>query len=290
MPEQVAGQRSHGRIALPLGDTLAHQVAPMGERMTGMFAVAKARTAEPGGHRRKRHLAGRVPRPPAVGPAAGVNRWRRDDNAAVAAQIQPRSDAGAVPHRRARMQEIDVPPAATGFGFHRFGQGAVTAFQIGKRLRAAVAGIDVEDNEPRGGARHDGDVGIRPLREPAAQLRLVRCAVLVGLPGDDRALCACRRRHDRPAQRAVAQGSLKNGVCGFPFHCGSAFAIARFFRRRIIRLFQSRKSHRVPPCSAPGASGSGVPGPVAVFVLHAGRQADAVEDGEKTVSDPVPRH
>jgi len=68
VPEQMAGERGDGGVALAFGHALLHEPPPVGERAARPRRIAGkgAGKQQPARQRRRRHLGGRAPRRPGI--------------------------------------------------------------------------------------------------------------------------------------------------------------------------------------------------------------------------------
>ena len=76
-----------------------------------------------------------------------MDRRRRDDITAIAAQIDPLRNAGTVTNESARMGEIEVPAAAAGRGLDCCRQRLEASLQTLERNVAAMIWIDIEHDQ-----------------------------------------------------------------------------------------------------------------------------------------------
>src|SRR5437870_5149934 len=114
-----------------------------------------------------------------------------------------------------------MPAPAAGLRYHGIGEGAVLALEVGERLLAALAGIDVEHPYPADGAGADGDMRIRPRRPPPADDPLVgarveqsvaRARMLAAVAAAGRAAAAPPVTHGVRGEHAPAASGV--GECG----------------------------------------------------------------------------
>ncbi|MFO1301134.1 MAG: hypothetical protein U1F17_12280 [Burkholderiaceae bacterium] len=142
---------------------------------------------------------------PAIRPAVRVDRRRRDDHPAVAAQVEPFAKARLVRDGLAEVPEVQVSPASAGQALERRLEPRETSLERGQARIAAVPGVDVEHQQARDGAGDDTDVGVGPAPEPLLDLVGRRAPTLVRRPAHQRPLAARLHRRHRPAERQVTQ-------------------------------------------------------------------------------------
>jgi hypothetical protein len=97
-------------------------------------------------------------------------RWRHDDVAAVAAQIDALGKAGPVSDQAAGMRKIKMTPSPAGCRLDGRWQQPELPLQALKRGIATMLGINIKHDEIRYLAGDNSDVGVWPAAEPIGHL------------------------------------------------------------------------------------------------------------------------
>jgi hypothetical protein len=157
-----------------------------------------------------------------------MDRGRRDDASAVAAQIDAGESADPIGHGRPRVREVEMPAAPARRGLDGERQRTVLALQPGQAFEATVPRIDVDDHEPRLPSGDDPDIRIRPAPEPGVDLAGAGDALLELEPRDERSLAAGLDRDHRPAARRIV---VRSGANPSGHQAGIAWIIALYFHQ-----------------------------------------------------------
>src|SRR5262249_42608975 len=153
-----AGERS---VTLTVADRFRQHFVPMLERLAGLAVAATLGRGDHGDQpgRCRGEVARRIDRP-CIWTPARMDRGRRNDVAAVAANIETDTDlTDAIADLAIAGEEVVVPPLASD-GLDRGRQSAVNALKLEQRTLAVLT-VNIEHEDAAGGAGGDADVEIR---------------------------------------------------------------------------------------------------------------------------------
>jgi hypothetical protein len=119
---------------------------------------------------------------PLILAAARVQARRGYDIAAVGLDVYARSEVSTL-GMAVRVAKEGVPAPSARDALDGMGQRAVSSFEIGERLVAGLPRVDVEDDQARGCAGCDADVGVRPPGPPLPDDGLVRARIKKAMLG-----------------------------------------------------------------------------------------------------------
>src|SRR5215831_18161532 len=172
--------------AEPAGFVEGEADEAIGDGRPGGRAAAQGAVVEggeqPGGGGGDREVVGAMADFPGVGAAREVAGRSADDIAAVGFDIDALAEAVAGPAHPGALgaAEQKMEAAAAGELPGRVGERAVGGFEVAQRVIAAIAWIDIDDQQARG-ARCDGDMRGGARGPPAADLRGVRRRVFTAM-------------------------------------------------------------------------------------------------------------